>query len=152
VTRTLALNVACLAPDIVVMFGFSLDRLAARRSSSAFGTSSRLREEVKPPSLGVAEVSGWQRVRDWVSASVSADAGGQCRPLPTARADFLDCLSDTRSEEARKLALRVERACSLRELWHLRASLFGCLAREFSQAEAYKRLRRVSRHFGTRCP
>jgi hypothetical protein len=146
------LNVACLAPDIVLMFGFSLDRLAARRSSSAFSTSSRLREEVKPPSLGVAEVSGWQRVREWVSASVSADASGPCRPLPTARADFLACLADTRSEEARKLALRVERACSLRELWHLRASVFGCLAREFSQAEAHKRLRRVSRHFGTRCP
>ena len=136
------------------MFGFSLDRLASwRLSSPAFGSSSRLREEVKPPSLGAAEASGWRRVREWISSPGTGEAASApCRPLPAARADFLACLADGRSEEARKLALRVERACSLRELWHLRASLFGCLAREFSQAEAQRRLRRVARHFGTRCP
>lgn len=135
------------------MFGFSLDRLAAwRPSSGALGASSRLRDEVRPPSLDQAPLSGWQRVREWISAPGSGATTGLCRPLPSARADFLACLAGTQSDEARKLALRVERACSLRELWHLRASLFGCLAREFSQAEAHRRLRRVARHFGTRCP
>jgi hypothetical protein len=133
------------------MFGLSLDRLTTRRASaSGFASSSRLRGEVKPPSLRCAPDSGWQRLRFWMFAPSPAEAAPPISRLPQVRAAFLACLEDAVCDEACVLSLRIERASSLRELWHLRASLFGCLARQFSQAEAEARLRRVAPHFETR--
>lgn len=138
-------------PDIDTMFGLSLDRLTTWRASrSSFASSSRLRDEVKPPSLRCEPASGWQRVKFWMLAPSPAEAAPPLSQLPKVRADFLACLADTEGDEASALTLRIERARSLRELWHLRTSLFGCLARQFSQAEAQARVKRLTRHFEAR--
>jgi hypothetical protein len=133
------------------MFGLSFQSLSRwRQSRTGFATSSRVRGEIKPPSLRCEPDSGWQRFRYWLLAPTPAEAAPPLSQLPQVRADFLACLSDTTSDEAGRLALRIERARSLRELWHLRASLFGLVAREQSQSEAERRLRRINRHFDSR--
>ena len=126
----------------------SLGRLTRwRLSRSGFASSSRLRDEVKPPSLRCAPASGWQRLKFWVLAPSPAEAAPPLSQLPKVRADFLACLDDTTGDEAAALTLRIERSKSLRELWHLRTSLFGCLARQFSQTEAQVRVKGLARHF-----
>lgn len=133
------------------MFGLSLDRLTTwRPSSTGFASSSRLRDEVKPPSLRCEPSSGWQRLRFWVLAPSPTEAAPPINRLPQVRADFLACLDGASGNEACALSLRIERASSLRELWHLRTSLFDCVARHYSQTEAQTRLRRLAHHFETR--
>jgi hypothetical protein len=133
------------------MFGLSIQTLSRwRQATTAFATSSRLRGEVKPPSLRCEPDSGWQRLRYWLLAPSPLDASPPLNQLPQARSDFLACLKDTSSSEAGRLVLKVERARTLRELWHLRASLYGLVAREQSQSEAERRLRRINRHFDSR--
>ncbi len=133
------------------MFGLSLQTLSRwRQASTGFASSSRLRGEVKPPSLRCEPFSDWQRLKFWVLAPSPAEAAPPVSRLPRARSDFLACLRDSTGKEASDLRLRIERARSLRELWHLRASLFGFLACSLSQAEAQRRLQRLSRHFNGR--
>ena len=133
------------------MFGLSLQTLSRwRQASTGFASSSRLRGEVKPPSLRCEPFSDWQRLKFWVFAPSPADAAPPVSRLPNARSDFLACLRDSTGKEAGELKLRIERARSLRELWHLRASLFGYLARSHSQSEAQHRLQGLSRHFDGR--
>ena len=86
----------------------------------------------------------------WMLAPAPLEAAPPLSRLPAVRADFLACLSDAHDDEARKLCQRINRARSLRELWHLRASLFGYLACHHSQAEAQSRLQSLDGHFGGR--
>ena len=135
------------------MFGFlTTTATRSRLRSSGFAPSSRLRTEVKPPSLRCAPESGWHRFMFWVLAPAPLDAAPPLSRLPAVRADFLACLDDTPAHDKEQKSLRqaIQRARSLRELWHLRAGLFGFLARHLSQAEADRRLRRLNRHFGGR--
>jgi hypothetical protein len=149
--RKLDAQVAVCPPDIEAMFGLSIDRLSSWRGAPpGFATSSRLRGEVKPPSLRCEPPSGWQRVKFWMLAPSPAESSPPLSQLPDVRAAFLACLDDAAGDEACALSLRIERASSLRELWHLRASVFGCLARQFSQSEAQLRLGRLSPHFEAR--
>jgi hypothetical protein len=49
-----------------------------------------------------------------------------------------------------RLQDRIERARSLRELWHLRPELYGTVARILTQADAERRLATLNRHFPVR--
>jgi hypothetical protein len=133
------------------MFGFlSAHSARPKTSRPTFGASSRLKSEVKPPSLRCAPESGWHRFMFWMLAPAPLDAAPPLSQLPVVRKDFLACLSDGTDDEAQRLTQSIERARSLRELWHLRASLFGYLARTHSQSEADKRMQRLNRHFNGR--
>jgi hypothetical protein len=110
----------------------------------------RTRSEVKPPSLRCTPESGWHRFMFWMLAPAPLDAAPPLSRLPAVRADFLACLDGTDDAQARQIGQRIHRARSLRELWHLRAALFGYLACHFSQAEAQRRLQALDRHFGSR--
>ena len=72
--------------------------------------------------------------------------------LALVKAEFRSSLDDLRSDEAAPLRGRIERARSLRELWHLRSVLYGLLAIEFTQGEAEERMARLNRHFPMRAP
>ena len=50
------------------------------------------------------------------------------------------------------LRLRIGRAQSLRELWHLRIDVFTFVSLHLDQAEADDRLAWINRHFPTRSP
>jgi hypothetical protein len=117
-----------------------------------FDTSSRLRQEVRPPSLRHSPSSGWQRLMFWLLAPAPLDAAPPLDRLPAVRDEFADCLDDTWGDDACELSTRIERAHSLRDLWHLRADLYNLVARQHSQAEAEQRLARLNRHFPTRSP
>jgi hypothetical protein len=72
--------------------------------------------------------------------------------LALAKTEFRDSLADVGSQPAQDLLAHIERARSLREMWHLRPSLYGVLAVGLSQPEAERRLARLNRHFPTRAP
>lgn len=73
--------------------------------------------------------------------------------LPRVRDAFLACLDDVSGDEVNELHRRIGHARSLRELWHLRTTMFGLLARLHSQAEAEQRVAGLNRHFsGHRAP
>jgi hypothetical protein len=83
----------------------------------------------------------------WLLAPSPLDASPPPSQLPAVRTDFVAAMDDLTGEDACLLSLRIERARSLRELWHLRTSLYGLLARHLSQNEAEARLQRLNRHF-----
>ena len=72
--------------------------------------------------------------------------------LALAKREFQDSLSDVPGDPAMNLMDRIERARSLREMWHLRSSLYGEVAVALDQGEAERRLARLNRHFPTRAP
>ncbi|MCE2658238.1 MAG: hypothetical protein ACOVOG_05095 [Rubrivivax sp.] len=130
------------------MFGLSLSRLSTLRAASPrAGHSSRLKGEVKPPSLRCEPSSGWERMKYWVLAPAPLESAPPLSQLPKVRKDFLACLEGTTGTASEKLTIKIERARSLRELWHLRASLFGLLACSLSQSEAERRLHLLDHHF-----
>jgi hypothetical protein len=130
------------------MFGLTLPLLNLRRPAAPRAAgSSRLKGEVKPPSLRCEPSSGWERMKYWVLAPAPLDAAPPLTRLPAVRKDFLACLRGTDGEESERLVMRIERARSLRELWHLRAPVFGYLARRLSQSEAQQRLETLNHHF-----
>lgn len=137
------------------MFGHSVsrdDRDGGSRTRTGFGATSRLRGEVKPPSLRCEPSGGWQRLKFWFLAPSPLEASPPLNTLPAVRADFLAAMGDVSGPGCADLRQRIEHARSLRELWHLRASLFGHLARELSQGEAQVRVERLNVHFGGRAP
>jgi len=82
-----------------------------------------------------------RRVRSRVSATVVE-----------ARNEFLIMLADLAGGETLLLRSRIQRALSLRELWHLRAELFSLVAVQRNQSEAEDRLAWLNRYFPTRSP
>jgi hypothetical protein len=117
-----------------------------------FAASSRMRLEVRPPSLRHMPSSGWQRVVFWLMAPSPLDSAPPLNRLPAVRAQFLACLDDTIGDESCQVSNRISRARSLRELWHLRADVYGVVARQHSQAEAEQRVAALNCHFPTRSP
>ena len=73
-------------------------------------------------------------------------------PLARVRADFATSLIDIDTLPASHAQLRIARAPSLHELWHVRAEVFDLVSRHHDQAEAERRLARLNRHFPTRTP
>jgi hypothetical protein len=70
--------------------------------------------------------------------------------LHAAKDDFDDALDDLPADAVRDLQMQVDAARSLHELWHLRAGVFGAVARHLDQDAAAQRLLRMNRHFPTR--
>lgn len=117
-----------------------------------FAVSSRVRLEVRPPSLRHQPASRWQRLLFWLMAPAPMDAAPPIDRLPAVREDFAACLDDTTGDAACALADRIERARSLRELWHLRAAAYHVIGLARSQSVADERLALLNRHFPTRAP
>jgi hypothetical protein len=95
-------------------------------------------------------------LRDWWRAMPLAPAwGGRVAVSPTvldARTEFLAMLADLHGADTLQLRDRIQRARSLRELWHLRADVFSLVAVQHDQAEAEDRLVWLARYFPTRSP
>jgi len=103
--------------------------------------------------MGTALLHG---LRDWWRAMpLALGWGGRELVSPTvleARAEFLVMLADLRGADTLQLRERIQRARSLRELWHLRADVFSVVAVQRDQAEAEDRLVWLARYFPTRAP
>lgn len=120
------------------------------------------RVEVCPPALlpGAAAAPGWRAsLRDWLDTGWGRPvrrAGPRQQPpgdpIGAVRAEFLQSLSDIRTQQVGMLQQRIHIARSLHELWHLRPEVFKLVALRFSQGEAQSRLDRLNRHFPTRAP
>jgi hypothetical protein len=97
-------------------------------------------------------------LRDWIistlpprlgAASNGADSESpqNNEPLENARRDFIEALLDIRTQQAGDLLRRIRLARSLRELWFLRAEVFGLVAHHRDQAEAGQRMAQLGTHF-----
>ena len=87
------------------------------------------------------------RNAEWAPASM--------RPvnrLALVKLEFHSGMQGLNSDDAQRLTEQIERARSLRELWHLRSALFGLLAVAVDQSEAERRLGVLNRHFPMRAP
>jgi hypothetical protein len=74
----------------------------------------------------------------------SASSGDK---LAAARLDFADALDDVRNRASLDVQSRIAVTRSLHELWHFREEVFSLVACRHDQAEAARRLARLSRHF-----
>lgn len=128
-----------------------LTRWHRSRAAQAEGPSS-MRFEVRPPSLRHAPDSLMNRIWFWLAAPAPLDAAPPTNRLPAVRLEFQAALIDISPARASELMQRIELARSLRELWHLRADVYGVVAVEYNQAEAESRLSDLNRHFPTRAP
>ncbi len=133
-------------------------RWMARRHSGPSSTLAQSRVEVRPPELFPSSLSWRGRLQRWSGRLLQHAAPwlpAQARPvnrLALVKAEFRDSLCDLQTLPAQHLLDRIERARSLREMWHLRASLYGEVSLALSQGEAERRLARLNRHFPTRAP
>ncbi|MCZ2439362.1 MAG: hypothetical protein LC119_04200 [Burkholderiales bacterium] len=123
-----------------------------RRRHSTLSTPSAFRVEVRPPSLRHAPASLGQRLMFWLMAPAPQDAAPPINRLPGVKQDFLACLDDVPLAAAEGVRAAIDGARSLRELWHLRADLYGLVGRMHSENVAEERLARLNRHFPTRAP
>jgi hypothetical protein len=120
------------------------------------------RIEVCPPARlsRAALAPGWRAsLRDWLDTGWARPVHRTAHPpkpandpLGAVRAEFLQSLSDIRTQQVGMLVRRITIARSLHELWHLRPEVFKLVALRFSQYEAQTRLDRLNRHFPTRAP
>lgn len=79
--------------------------------------------------------------------------GGE--PLALAQRDFIEALSDIRTQQAGDLVRRIRLARSLRELWFLRSEVFNLVAHHRDQGEANHRMAALGAYFprqATRSP
>jgi hypothetical protein len=117
---------------------------------STLGSTVALRPECSPPSLRTAPDSSWQRLLFWLTAPAALDAAPPLSRLPAVRTEFMATLADIASADADRLRVCICEAFSLRELWHVRAELFGVIGLAHSQSEAEQRLLLLNRHFPAR--
>lgn len=130
------------------VYGMNPSRLWRRWWPGRAARASELpaRTTVIPPSPWGQAEPVWRSLWSWLR---DAEAAAQ-RPhqtLERARVAFAAALDDLHAEDALDLRRRGRSARSLRELWHLRAELYGVVARHRSQAEADRRMGRVNQHF-----
>ena len=135
-----------------------MPRWISRLPGAAPSTLMHSRVEVCPPDLFPSSLS-WrgrlQRLGNRLLHRAAPWLPAPARPvnrLALAKHEFRDSLADLGTQPAQDLLQRIERARSLREMWHLRSSLYGELAVTLSQAEAERRFARLNRHFPTRAP
>ena len=116
------------------------------------------RVEVCPPELWPSSLSWRGKTKRWTQRVVSRVAPWLPEPvrpvnrLTLVKAEFVDSVSDLASIGQTTLLERIGRARSLRELWHLRSSVYGEVAMALNQSEAEHRLAGLNRHFPTRSP
>ena len=107
------------------------------------------RLEVCPPGLLPAEPSRWRSLWRWLRQPAPLAWPNR---LEQVRADFIASLHDVPGEAPVRVLVQLQRARSLRELWHLRPAVFMLLCRTHTEHEATERLARLNRHFPTRSP
>lgn len=135
-----------------------LPTLARRRTAAPSTSQMHSRVEVVPPELWPSSLSlrgRWQRWRAGVLKQAAPWLPALLRPvdrLMQVKHEFSDSLLDVPGSTALDLAGRIQRARSLRELWHLRPSVYGEVAMALNQGQAEQRLARLNRHFPTRTP
>jgi hypothetical protein len=133
-------------------------RLVVRRPAAPSSSLMHTRTEVCPPELWPSSLSWRGRMKRFTGRVVKQAAPWLPEParpvnrLALAKREFQDSLSDVPGDPAMDLMDRIERARSLREMWHLRSSLYGEVAVALDQGEAERRLARLNRHFPTRAP
>lgn len=131
-------------------------RLVSRRPAAPASSLMSSRTEVCPPELWPSSVSWRGRFTRWTQRVVKQVAPWLPEParpvnrLAMVKNEFTDTLSDLNPDEVHRLLDQIDRARSLREMWHLRSSVFGEVAMARSQAEAERRLSRLNRHFPVR--
>lgn len=133
-------------------------RLVVRRPAAPPSSLMHSRVEVCPPELWPSSLSWRGRMKRWVQRTASQMAPWLPEParpvnrLTMVKAEFVDSLSGLDGDNPHTLLERIDRARSLRELWHLRSSVYGQVALALSQGEAERRLAGLNRHFPTRAP
>ena len=133
-------------------------RLVSRRPSPAPSSVMQSRVEVCPPELWPSSLT-WrsrlsrfgQRLRSQAAPWLPVNERPVNR-LALVKAEFQDSVSDLQHAGAPVLQDKIERARSLRELWHLRSCVYGEVAIALDQSEAERRLSRLNRHFPVRAP
>ncbi|MEK8084943.1 hypothetical protein WNB94_00870 [Aquabacterium sp. A3] len=113
------------------------------------------RQGAAPPALFWRSQPRWQR---WLSAAwrwlwdldEPELSDVQPTPLNRVRAEFRNALWDLQSARADQVREQIERARSLRELWHLRADVFKAIAVHRGQIEAQLRIDHLDDHFPVR--
>ena len=133
-------------------------RLVARRPAAPSTSLMHSRTEVCPPELWPSSISLQgrlkrlgQRLRGQLAPWLPQDDRPVNR-LAVVKAEFQDSLSDLGTLGSPELLDKIERARSLRELWHLRSPVYGEVALARTQAEAERRLSQLNRHFPVRAP
>lgn len=124
-------------------------------ASPEWAPSSSFRKEVKPPSLFARSEPQWRRwlatAWHWLwDAQDLEDHPRVLQGLSQVRTEFLSVVWDLQSYAATNTRESINQARSLRELWHLRADVFSVIAVHRGQAEAYRRLESLNRHFPVR--
>lgn len=134
--------------------GRRANALALRYQPSGLGasTSSGLasRIEVRPPSLRHAPTPWLQRLLFWLIAPSPQDASPPLNRLPGVQREFRVALADLSGEACDALMARINRARSLRELWHMRLDVYNLIAQARTEYEAAQRLALLNRHFPRR--
>jgi hypothetical protein len=113
------------------------------------------RAEVAPPTLffrsrpawktWATHFWGWLWELDYATPQAAPMVG-----LRKVKSEFCSALWDLQSMRANQVRDMIERARSLRELWHLRADVFRVIAVHRGQIEAQERLEGLDSHFPVR--
>lgn len=117
--------------------------------------SSSFRKEVRPPALFARSQPQWRR---WVTTAWHwlwdeqdlEDHPRVLQGLQQVKTEFMAVVWDLQSYTATRSRESISQARSLRELWHLRADVFRVIAVHRGQAEAYRRMESLNRHFPVR--
>lgn len=123
-----------------------LDQLRQRFAARGLARRAGRASAVVPPALGRERDDQGFGLRHWVARAWAAQRIGS-DPVAAARLEFLEALNGLPTSVCGDLPRRLEQTRSLRDLWHLRPSVHGLLARHLGQAEAECRLAELNRHF-----
>jgi len=132
-----------------------MSRLVHRRPAGAGAAHSSLpasRIEVQPPQSWPSSLTWCGALLRWWQRQSShlPEAARPINRLALVKDEFLAAVTDLRDDPAQLVADRIARARSLRELWHLRSSIYHLVALAQSQHEADRRLAHLNRHFPMR--
>ena len=132
-------------------------RLLTRRSSAPSSSLMHARIGVCPPELFPSSLSWESRLKRFkrLLSRVLPWQPAQALPvnrLALVKREFHDSLADLEFGPALALLDQIDRARSLRELWHLRSPVYGVVAVAHTQSVAEHRLARLNRHFRMHAP
>lgn len=130
--------------------------LASDVASGALPASPPRRPEVTPPRLFSVQRSGlhawltgfWRWLWDLEPPTRGPAVSAQI--LAAIRGEFANAVWDLQAADTHRLRDQIQRARSLRELWHLRADVFRTISAHRGQIEAQRRLDALDAHFPVR--